>query len=96
MKFDAKRTLLAGSLAVMSSGFFAVQASAEQNHMDSAIDALRTARSELQMSTHNKGGHRLRAISLIDEAIGEVRQGREDADDHRDGDWHHHGDHDDH
>ena len=47
------------------------QAVAQQPHMYAALDALRTARSELQSALANKGGHREKALGLIDQAIGE-------------------------
>ena len=46
-----------------------------QPHMRSALDHLVTAKSELQAAPSDKGGHRTRAIELIDEAIVEVEQG---------------------
>jgi hypothetical protein len=36
---------------------------------------LQSARGELAAATPNKGGHRERAMGLIDQAIGEVRAG---------------------
>jgi hypothetical protein len=33
------------------------------------------ARTELQVAEHNKGGHRLNAMRLIDQAIAELRAG---------------------
>ena len=50
-------------------------AAAYQSHMHAALDALRTARSELQASTANKGGHRATAIRLVNQAIDETRAG---------------------
>ena len=50
-------------------------AAAYQSHMHAALDALRTARSELQASTPNKGGHRATAIRLVNQAIDETRAG---------------------
>ena len=35
---------------------------AAQTHMDNALAALQTARGELQVAEHNKGGHRVNAI----------------------------------
>ena len=52
-----------------------VGAIAAQPHMSAALDSLRAARTELVMSTPNKGGHRARAISLVDQAIGETQAG---------------------
>jgi hypothetical protein len=46
-----------------------------QPHMNESIALLQSARGELQAATPNKGGHRERALSLIDQAIGEVRAG---------------------
>ncbi len=63
---------LTGTLAT---GIFVGQAVAQQTHMYAALDALRTARSELQSALANKGGHRVKAIALIDQAIAETNQG---------------------
>ena len=46
-----------------------------QPHMQAALDELRSARSELDAATSDKGGHRAKAIELVDEAIGEVQAG---------------------
>ncbi len=56
-------------------GIFVGQAVAQQPHMYAALDALRTARSELQSALANKGGHRVKAIALIDQAIAETNEG---------------------
>jgi len=39
------------------------------------LDALRTARSQLQSAQSNKGGHRVKAIALVDQAIAETNEG---------------------
>jgi len=49
--------------------------------MQAAIGFLQNARGELQAATPNKGGHRITAIGLIDQAIHEVRLGMEAAGD---------------
>ena len=49
----------------LTAGMFIGQAMAQQTHMFAALDALRTARSELQRALPNKGGHRERAIDLV-------------------------------
>jgi hypothetical protein len=46
-----------------------------QPHMVAALDELRSARAELQTAEADKGGHRVRAIELVDDAIGQVRRG---------------------
>ena len=78
MNFNAKTALVAAAfVAAMGAAFYVGQASADQPHMQTALDALRTARSELNMATPNKGGHRVRAIGFIDSAIYEVKAGME-------------------
>jgi hypothetical protein len=49
--------------------------SARQSHMKAALNALRNARSELEMASANKGGHRRKAIDLVNRAITEVKKG---------------------
>ena len=81
MKFDIRTALITGGFAAtLGTGVFVGEALAAQPHMHAALDALRTARSELQMAEANKGGHRVKAIGLIDEAIDQVREGMEHAD----------------
>jgi len=46
-----------------------------QPHMQAALDHLRDARAELDQASADKGGHRVKAISLINEAIDEVQAG---------------------
>jgi hypothetical protein len=46
-----------------------------QPHMTETVALLQSARTELAAATPNKGGHRERALGLIDQAIGEVRAG---------------------
>ena len=78
MKIRLVHGLVAGGFAVaLSSGVLIGQAIASQPHMQSALSYLQSARAELQVAEHNKGGHRVRAIELIDRAIGEVQAGIE-------------------
>ena len=46
-----------------------------QPHMEAALDELRSARSELDAAMTDKGGHREKAIRLVDDAIAEVQAG---------------------
>jgi len=46
-----------------------------QPHMDASLALLRNARTELAAATPNKGGHREKALGLIDQAIDQVREG---------------------
>jgi len=48
---------------------------AYQPHMQNALDRLRGARAELSAAAPDKGGHRVRAIDLVDRAISETRAG---------------------
>ena len=62
-------------VAIAAASFIGGLAVAAQPHMDNALGALQTARNELQVAEANKGGHRVTAIRLVDQAIGEVRAG---------------------
>jgi hypothetical protein len=46
-----------------------------QPHMQESLTMLQGARSELAAAEPNKGGHRERALALIDQAIAEVNNG---------------------
>ena len=48
---------------------------ARQPHMEAALNHLREARASLEKATPNKGGHRERAIELINQAIAQVEEG---------------------
>jgi len=50
-------------------------AGGDQPHMQAALDALNSAKSELDQATADKGGHRANAISLVNQAIDEVTKG---------------------
>lgn len=64
-----------GAAGVFALGCFAGQATADQPHMQSALGLLRSARAELVEARANKGGHRERAIELVDRAISETQAG---------------------
>lgn len=72
-----KRQLAAFGLvaAIAGAGFVAGYAYAAQPHMQAAMGYLQNAKSELQLAEANKGGHRVSAIRLVNEAIGEVQAG---------------------
>lgn len=63
------------ALATLVSGFFAGLAYARQPHMEASINHLQNAKAELLLAEDNKGGHKVKAGQLIDEAISEVRAG---------------------
>ena len=73
MTTPSMHTLVLGAALVFSMGIgYALGA---QPHMYRSLDLLQSARGELVVAAPNKGGHRERAIDLIDQAIGEVRAG---------------------
>jgi hypothetical protein len=61
--------------AALATGIGIGYALAAQPHMQAAIGFLQSARGELQAASSDKGGHRVTAIGLIDQAIHEVREG---------------------
>jgi len=69
----AARKLALG--AALTTGVGLGYALGAQPHMTATITMLQSARAELAQATPNKGGHRERALGLIDQAIGEVRAG---------------------
>jgi hypothetical protein len=71
----SRRLLGAAAILGVAAISFAAGTFAAQPHMDNALAALQTARSELQVAEHNKGGHRVNALRLVDQAIAEVRSG---------------------
>jgi hypothetical protein len=68
---------VAALASTLSAGVFIGQALADQPHMRAALDALLTAKSELEVATRNKGGHRIEALRLTNEAIRETQLGIE-------------------
>ena len=78
-----KTAALAASLAAaLGCAFFAGRATAGQPHMRAALDHLRAARDQLQEGSWDKGGHRVAALRLTNQAIEEVRAGMEHAEDY--------------
>jgi hypothetical protein len=65
--------------AVIGFGLCAAAATAfaAQPKMHAALDYLRAARTALVNAKENKGGHRQKAIELVDKAIAQVQQGIE-------------------
>jgi uncharacterized membrane-anchored protein YhcB (DUF1043 family) len=49
----------------------------EQPHMVAAMEHLRAAKAELEKAEHNKGGHRAKAIEIINRAMEQVQKGIE-------------------
>jgi len=71
-----RRILTAIALvAVLATGFIAGRASADQPHMQAALEHLRLGKVELEKADADKGGHRAKAIALTNDAIAEVQRG---------------------
>ncbi len=51
------------------------QMSEHEPHMSAAMGHLEQAKAELEKATPNKGGHREKAMQLVDEAMQQVQQG---------------------
>lgn len=51
------------------------QIAGHEPHMDAAMVHLRQAKAELEKATPNKGGHREKAIELVDQAMQQVEEG---------------------
>lgn len=68
----ARKIMLGAAIAGSMGIGYAIGA---QPHMSESISLLQSARAELAQATPNKGGHRERALGLIDQAISEVRAG---------------------
>jgi hypothetical protein len=62
-------------ITAIASGFVAGRASADQPHMQAALEHLRMAKAELERADHDKGGHRDKAMRLTNDAIAEVERG---------------------
>lgn len=65
------------SLAVLAIVVFtgAVVAGGDQPYMRAARADLLTAKRQLQLATPDKGGHRVKAISLVNQAVAQVNAG---------------------
>jgi hypothetical protein len=56
-------------------GATAGTAYAEQTHMANALGDLQQAQTELQQAIPDKGGHRVDALNLVQQAINQVNRG---------------------
>ena len=78
-RFTLQRILPALGLGAVVAG----PARAErQPHMHAALEHLRAARQSLERAEPDKGGHRVKAIELVNGAIGHVEAGIAYADRH--------------
>jgi hypothetical protein len=76
MQISKPQLAVAAVLTAVSFSFLgAGTAYAVQTHMFNARDDLNNAVNELQLAIPDKGGHRVTAINLVNQAIDQVNQG---------------------
>jgi hypothetical protein len=74
--FTRRQALIATTGAAAAAAVAATPAQAEfQPAMQAALGSLYNARTQLEMGTPDKGGHRVVAINLINQAINQVQAG---------------------
>lgn len=71
-----KRDVITATVAAVFTAGVATAAVAQQARMDNAVKYLKMAKEELEKANPNKGGHRVKAMQLIDDAIAQVRMGK--------------------
>jgi hypothetical protein len=62
-------------IVVLATTFVAGRATADQPHMQAALEHLRAAKVELEVAEPDKGGHRVKALGLTKDAIAQVERG---------------------
>lgn len=68
--------VLTGALVLAVGNNLVPSAHAEkQPHMTAALGQLKAAKASLQSATADKGGHRVKAIALVNSAIDETQKG---------------------
>jgi hypothetical protein len=75
MNFTKKRLVAIVTASVLAGGLLGGVAMAYQSHMFAARNALYAARQQLQVSSWNKGGHRVAALRAVNAAIRQVEIG---------------------
>lgn len=75
MRNPWKLTSFALAAALAASTLVSTVTAEPQPKMRDALDSLRAAERALDQATHDKGGHRVKALQLTKQAIGEVEAG---------------------
>lgn len=60
---------------ILSGTVLAGAVMASQPHMEAALENLYAARQQLNAASHDKAGHRVEAINLVNQAISETKEG---------------------
>jgi hypothetical protein len=71
----SRRVVAVFAGAVIAAAMALPAAAEPQPHMTAALAALKTAEGELIRASHDKGGHRVKALAQIRAAIGQVEAG---------------------
>jgi hypothetical protein len=64
-------------IAGLTVGGFVGAWAEKQPHMRAALESLHKAKTQLEKAEPDKGGHRVKAIDLVSQAIEEVKMGME-------------------
>jgi len=72
-----KRTIIVLVIGLLIGGAAGSWAAIHQPHMLAALEALKNAKTELESAEHNKGGHREKALELVNKAIEQTKKGIE-------------------
>jgi len=67
--------VVAAVMALSVGGYLAQRAFPQQPHMHAALDALKTAKDQLEKAAPDKGSHRKKALDHVRKAINEVEKG---------------------
>jgi len=73
-----KRVVIALVIGLLVGSAVGSWAAIHQPHMIAALEALKKAKMELEVAEHNKGGHRVKALELVNHALEQTRLGIED------------------
>jgi len=73
-RFAAILALVLGIVMTLSVQWLSAQSREPQPEMKSALEHLREAQQDLNSGSHDKGGHRVKAIEYVNNAINEVDQ----------------------
>ena len=73
----AKKVIIALVVGLLIGTAIGSWAAIRQPHMIAALDALKTARMELENAEHDKGGHRVKALEHVNKAIEQTKKGIE-------------------
>jgi hypothetical protein len=73
-----KRVVIALVIGLLVGSAVGSWAAIHQPHMIAALEALKKAKMELEVAEHNKGGHRVKALELVNHALEQTRLGIEE------------------